>query len=92
MAGENPAKIILIKTRHDNAKVIISNQFSFFKCKTVWKMKNINPGRELAAMRKKKKLVCMCGKEFTGIGRAKYCSEACKQKAKRERKKDNKKP
>jgi predicted nucleic acid-binding Zn ribbon protein len=40
-------------------------------------------GRELAAARKVKEKHCLvCGKQFTTIGRGKYCSEACKQRAK----------
>lgn len=33
-----------------------------------------------------KTILCVCGKERTGGNRTKYCSDACKQKAYRERK------
>lgn len=46
-----------------------------------------NPGTELAAKRKTIEHTCpICGKVFMGIKIAKTCSEACKQKLKRNKK------
>lgn len=44
-----------------------------------------NPGAALAALRRRTVHVCTCGKRFKGIATAKHCSNACRQKAKRER-------
>jgi hypothetical protein len=50
-------------------------------------MNEINPGKALAAMRKIVIKPCgQCGKEFQGYAKGKWCSETCKQRAKRERK------
>lgn len=44
--------------------------------------------RQLAGLRKKVGHTCpVCGKRFEAIKTAKYCSEACKQKAKYRRRK-----
>ena len=46
----------------------------------------LSPGAALAAKRKIEKRQCLeCDKVFEGISTAKYCSESCKQKAKRKR-------
>lgn len=51
--------------------------------------KATNPAAELAAMRKIHEHKCtQCGEPFEGIRQAKYCSEACKQRAKYARKKE----
>ncbi|MBK8508947.1 MAG: hypothetical protein IPL51_09950 [Candidatus Competibacteraceae bacterium] len=43
-------------------------------------------GRELAAARPPKQKQCpICGKDFVTVGRGLYCSNRCKQRAKRER-------
>ena len=47
----------------------------------------MTPGAKLAAMRRKLAHVCpICETRFKGIAKAIYCSNACRQKAKRERK------
>ena len=44
------------------------------------------PGAALAALRRRVWHVCKsCGKRFKGIATAIYCSNACRQRAKRER-------
>ena len=46
----------------------------------------MKPGAALAAKRKKVRHVCEhCCAKFTGIATARYCSNACRQKAKRAR-------
>lgn len=49
--------------------------------------KNTNPAAALARMRTTEDKTCEhCGESFAGLKVAKYCSESCKQKAKRARK------
>jgi hypothetical protein len=43
-------------------------------------------GSALKSLDLQKKICKVCGKEFIGSGKRIYCSEACKQKAKRQRK------
>ena len=46
-----------------------------------------NPGAELAAMRRRMWHRCpQCGRRFSGIAKAVYCSNACRQRAKYQRK------
>jgi ribosomal protein L34E len=46
----------------------------------------MKPGAKLAAMRRTTWHVCqICGKRFSGIATAKFCSNACRQKAKYQR-------
>jgi predicted nucleic acid-binding Zn ribbon protein len=45
-----------------------------------------SPGAALAAQRRRIPHTCpVCGKTFTAIRTARYCSESCQQKAKRTR-------
>jgi ribosomal protein L34E len=45
-----------------------------------------SPGAALAALRRRTRHRCaQCGKRFSGIAKALYCSNACRQKAKYER-------
>lgn len=44
-------------------------------------MKN-EAGRALKALDKKEKVCQICGKEFIGSNKAKFCSNACRQKNK----------
>jgi predicted nucleic acid-binding Zn ribbon protein len=47
------------------------------------------PARALAALRRRHRKNCaVCGKGFTAIKTARYCSNACRQKAKYERAKN----
>lgn len=39
-------------------------------------------GRELKMMDKKEKICEICGKDFIGSNKAKFCSNACRQKNK----------
>lgn len=46
----------------------------------------VKPGAALAALRKRSWHLCaVCTKRFSGIAKAVYCSNACRQKAKRGR-------
>ena len=46
----------------------------------------MNPASELASQRRRIPHTCaVCGKPFTGIRTARYCSASCQQKAKRAR-------
>ena len=46
----------------------------------------MKPGAALAALRRKTWHLCrVCGKRFSGIATALYCSNACRQKAKYKR-------
>lgn len=48
-----------------------------------------NPASQLAAMRKRYDKECLvCRDKFEGIKQAKYCSNRCRQIAKRERQND----
>jgi hypothetical protein len=50
----------------------------------------MKPGAALAAMRRTMWHYCAepsCGKRFSGIAKAKFCSNACRQKAKYQRSK-----
>jgi ribosomal protein S27AE len=48
-----------------------------------------NPGRDLAALRKRHRKSCpVCGETFTAINTAKYCSGKCRQKAYRTKSED----
>jgi len=50
----------------------------------------MKPGAALAALRGRHWHVCIsCGKRFSGIKTAVYCSNACRQKAKYKRKRTN---
>jgi predicted nucleic acid-binding Zn ribbon protein len=43
----------------------------------------MKPGAALAALRRRTWHLCaVCGKRFSGIAKAIYCSNACRQKAK----------
>lgn len=49
----------------------------------------MKPGAALAAMRRTTWHYCpVCNKRFAGIAKAKFCSNACRQKAKYMRKRD----
>jgi predicted nucleic acid-binding Zn ribbon protein len=52
-----------------------------------------SPGAALSAMRPNRQIVCqVCGKSFTAKdGRAKFCSNACKQRDKYQKKKAGRK-
>jgi hypothetical protein len=46
----------------------------------------VKPGAALAALRRTSWHQCLsCGKRFSGISTAKFCSNACRQKAKYKR-------
>ena len=46
-----------------------------------------SPGSQLSALRKRVKHKCpICGKEFEGIQKAKYCSGKCRQEGFRRKK------
>lgn len=48
----------------------------------------MKPGAALAALRRTTWHYCLvCGKRFSGIAKAVYCSNACRQKAKHQREK-----
>jgi hypothetical protein len=49
----------------------------------------VKPGAALAALRRTTWHYCpVCSKRFSGIATAKFCSNACRQKAKYQRRKD----
>lgn len=49
-------------------------------------LKKGNPGATLASMRSIESKPCAwCGNEMSGIKKRLYCTESCKQKAKRDR-------
>jgi predicted nucleic acid-binding Zn ribbon protein len=51
---------------------------------------NINPGAQLAALRAVERKACAeCGEPIVGLKTKKFCSEACKQRAKYRRKKES---
>lgn len=49
-------------------------------------VEKVNPGAQLASMRTVVSKPCAwCGNEISGIKKRLYCTESCKQKAKRDR-------
>jgi len=60
---------------------------SFAGQETLMALSSPEAGRELAAARQLKEKRCpICGKDFMTVGRGVYCSNACKQRAKYQRK------
>ncbi|MCL4431564.1 MAG: hypothetical protein M1300_04500 [Epsilonproteobacteria bacterium] len=51
-----------------------------------------NEAKQLKALDRKSHLCDVCGIQFFGGGKAKYCSNACKQKSKYQRTKEGTKP
>jgi len=48
-------------------------------------LENINYGKELKKLDKKEKVCLICGTHFIGSGKAKFCSNRCRQNNKRKK-------
>jgi hypothetical protein len=74
----------MLETKEEQKKFVDYIQgkgVSLFKFPT-WKDIYKDTGSNLKALDKKEKVCQICGKEFIGSGKAKFCSNACRQKNK----------